>query len=166
VKPEPPPAPLLVGSQQGCPAVPHELVHIDTPPSPPLLHPRPAPQAIPPLQHGSPASPHFKQELSPAPPPLRTQPRPLWQDDCPPQQGWPVPPQVSHMPPLVVVVPGPPPAPVVVVVAPTQAEPDWQTPPVQQAAPFAPQFMQVLLVPEPPAQARPVLHEVVPPQHG
>jgi|GEM_PF-6536358 len=70
------------------------------------------------------------------------------------------------MPPVVVVVPCPPPAPVVVV-APTQAEPDWQTPPVQQAAPFAPQFMQVRLAPAPaPAQARPVLQDVVPPQQG
>jgi len=66
---------------------------------------------------------------------------------------------------VVVVVPGPPPAPVVVVVAPTQAEPDWQTAPTQQAAPFAPQFMHVRLAPEP-AQARPELHEVLPPQQG
>ena len=53
----------------------------------------------------------------------------------------------------------------VVVVAPTQAEPDWQTAPTQQAEPFAPQFMHVLLAPEP-AQARPELHEVAPPQQG
>ena len=62
-------------------------------------------------------------------------------------------------------MPGPPPAPVVVVVAPTQAEPDWQTAPTQQAAPLAPQFMQVRLPPDP-AHARPELHEVAPPQQG
>jgi len=55
---------------------------------------------------------------------------------------------------------------VVVVVAPTHAEPDWQTAPTQQAAPLAPQFMHILPAPVP-AQASPVLHEVAPPpQHG
>ena len=87
MKPALPPAPLLLGSQQGCPAAPHELVHIETPPSPPLLQPSPAPQAIAPVQQGSPASPHLRQELSPAPPPFRTHPRPLWHDDWPPQHG-------------------------------------------------------------------------------
>lgn len=51
-KPEPPPAPLLAGSQQGWPAAPHEAVHVETPPSPPLLQPSPAPHAVPPVQHG------------------------------------------------------------------------------------------------------------------
>jgi len=77
VEPEPPPAPLLVGSQQGCPAMPHEAVHIETPPSAPLLQPRPGPQAVPPLQQGSPAWPHFRQAFCPVPAPFRTQPRPL-----------------------------------------------------------------------------------------
>ena len=166
VAPDAPPAPVLAGSQQGWLAAPQSLVHIETPPSPPLLQPRLAPQAAapkPPLQHGSPAPPHFSQALFPAPPAFWTQPRSVWHWPWPAQQGWPLPPHVSHIPPVVVVVPGPPPAPVVVVVAPTQAEPDWQMAPTQHAAPFAPQFMHVLLFPEP-AQARPVLHDAVPPQ--
>jgi len=83
VAPEPPPAPELAGSQQGWPEAPQALVHIETPPSPPLLQPRLAPHAAapPPLQQGSPEPPHFSQALCPAPPAFCTQPRSVWH--CP-----------------------------------------------------------------------------------
>ena len=80
VMPEAPPAPVLAGSQQGWLAAPQSLVHIETPPSAPLLQPRLAPHAaVPmPLQQGSPAPPHFSQALCPAPPAFWTQPRSVW----------------------------------------------------------------------------------------
>jgi hypothetical protein len=71
----------------------------------------------------------------------------------PPQHAWPAPPQAAH----IMLVPAPL----------THSPPGWQVSPGQQAAPTAPQFMQVLgvVVPAGFAQPRPVL-QVLPAQHS
>lgn len=85
-----------------------------------------------------------------APPPVgRAQTNPVSQvPPLPPQQGSPEPPQAVHIP-----------AP-----APVQSAPSWQVPPGQQAAPTAPQAMQVRVAVVLPAHTKPVAQADVPGQ--